>query len=73
MHSTQVDFRVAGLDCEDEAQAIARGLRGFPGVVELHVYPQSARVVLTYDPDRTSPDALKAQLTALGFPAHEGA
>ena len=72
MNSTQVDFRVAGLDCEHEAQAIERGLRGFPGVVELHVYPQSAKVVLTYDADRTSPDALKAQLTALGFPAHEG-
>ena len=72
MNTKQMDFRVAGLDCESEAAAIERGLRDFPGLVGLKVYAKSARVALSYDPDRTSPDALKEKLIALGFPAQEG-
>ncbi len=70
--SKQIDLRVANLDCESEAAAIERGLRDFPGLVGLKVYAKSARVALTYDPDRTSPEALKEKLNALGFPAQEG-
>ena len=72
MDTKQVDFRVAGLDCESEAAAIERGLRDYPGLVGLKVYAKSAKVALTYDPGSTSPDALKEKLTALGFPAHVG-
>lgn len=72
MSTEQIDFRVAGLDCESEAAAIERGLRDFPGLVELKVYAKSAKVALTYDPARTTPEVLKEKLEALGFPAQEG-
>ena len=72
MNTKQVDFRVAKLDCESEAAAIERGLRGAPGLIELKVYPKSAKVALTYDPGVATPDGFRASLNALGFPVQEG-
>jgi heavy metal translocating P-type ATPase len=72
MSGKQMDFRVSGLDCESEAAAIERGLKGFPGLTEVKVYPKSAKVALTFEPDKTSPDALKEKLESLGFPVQEG-
>jgi len=37
MGTKQIDLRVAGLDCESEAAAIERGLRGSPGLLALKV------------------------------------
>lgn len=72
MDTKQIDFRVGKLDCESEAAAIERGLKGFPGLVALKVYPKSAKVALTYDPRVTKPESFKDQLNALGFPVQEG-
>jgi heavy metal translocating P-type ATPase len=72
MSTKQVDFRVGKLDCESDAAAVERGLKGVPGLVGLKVYPKSAKVALTYDPGETSPEALKERLNALGFPVQEG-
>lgn len=72
MSTKQIDFRVGKLDCESDAAAIERGLKGVPGLVGLKVYPKSAKVALTYEPEAVSPEALKEKLTALGFPAQEG-
>lgn len=72
MSDKQLELRVANLDCEHDAAAIQRGLSDFPGLVGLRVYAKSAKVALTYAPDRTSPEALKEKLNALGFPAQEG-
>ncbi|HVZ18579.1 MAG TPA: cation-translocating P-type ATPase [Terriglobales bacterium] len=70
--SKQIDLRVANLDCEHDAAAIERGLKEFPGVNSLKVYPKTARVTLIYDPARTSLDELKGKLQTLGFPPQEG-
>ena len=70
--SKQIDLRVANLDCEHDAAAIERGLKEFPGLNALKVYPKAARVALTYDPARTSLDELKGKLQTLGFPPQEG-
>ncbi len=72
MRSEQIYFRVSNLDCEYDASAIKHELRSFTGLLDLKVYPITAKVVLTYDPERTSPKALKERLKALGFPAQEG-
>lgn len=72
MNTKQVDFRVGKLDCESEAAAIERGLKGSPGLIELKVYPKSAKVALTYDPRVATPDGFKDSLNALGFPVQEG-
>lgn len=72
MDSRQLDFRIAKLDCESDAAKIERGLADFPGLIGLKVYPKSAKVALVYEPEITSPAALKKKLKALGFPVQEG-
>lgn len=72
MDTKQIDFRIAKLDCESEAAAIQRGLRGFPGLIELKVYPKSAKVSLSYNADETTSEAFKERLNTLGFPVQEG-
>ncbi len=60
--------RVANLDCEHDAAAIERGLKGEPGLLALEVYPRSAKVVATYDPALISPEHIDRHLDELGFP-----
>ena len=71
-HTERLDVRVKGLDCEAEANAIRRGLEGFPGLVEAKVYPSAARVSLDFDPARTSARDLRDKLETLGFEPQEG-
>jgi Cd2+/Zn2+-exporting ATPase len=68
----RVEWRVQNMDCEHEADAIRRGLQGFPGLTGLNVYPRSAKVRLEYDPAATNPAALEAKLEQLGFPVLRG-
>ncbi len=71
--STQtLEWRVANLDCEHDAAAIERDLRGFPGLVDLKVYPKAAKVRLTFDPTATDAEALRHRLEELGFPPQKG-
>ena len=72
MNTQQLELRVANLDCEHDAAAIQRGLQGFAGLVGLQVYPKSAKVALTYDPNLTKPDTLREKLEELGFPPQKG-
>ncbi|MEM5774767.1 MAG: heavy metal translocating P-type ATPase, partial [Anaerolineaceae bacterium] len=58
--------------CEHDAANIERGLEGFAGLVGLKVYPKSAKVALTFNPDQTNPGALKQKLETLGFPPQKG-
>jgi Cd2+/Zn2+-exporting ATPase len=64
----RLDVRVAGLDCESDANAIRRGLNGTRGLEEIRVNPTAARVAILYDPTATSAEALRDRLAALGFP-----
>jgi Cd2+/Zn2+-exporting ATPase len=64
----RLDVRVAGLDCESDANAIRRGLAGTRGLADLRVNPTAARVTLLYDPRTTSAEAIRDRLAALGFP-----
>lgn len=73
MASQELQVRVAHLDCDSDAAAIRRGLERIDGISELQVYPKAAKVALRFDASRVSADAIKATLTDLGFPAHEGA
>lgn len=72
MNTKQLELRVANLDCEHDADAIERGLQGLPGIAELKVYPKSAKVAITYDPNATKPETLKEKLESLGFPPQKG-
>jgi Cd2+/Zn2+-exporting ATPase len=72
MEDKHVEFYVANLDCESEASAIQRGMDGFPGVEGLKVYAKSAKVSITFDPERVSSEELKEKLVLLGFPPQAG-
>lgn len=67
-----LELRVGNLDCEHDASTLERGLARFPGLTTVQVYPKSAKVALTFDPHATSPETLKDQLAALGFPPQQG-
>jgi len=68
----KIDLYVANLDCDHDAAAIERGMTNTPGLVDLRVYPKSAKVSLTFDPAVIQNDNLKAKLAAIGFPPQEG-
>lgn len=70
--SKRLELYVGNLDCEHDAAAIERGLASVAGIRELKVYPKSAKVALEYDAAATSPDALRDNLTTLGFPPQAG-
>ena len=68
----QLELRVANLDCEHDAATIQRGLRDAPGVLDLHVWPRSAKVRITFNPSAGSANAYRLTLHSLGFPVQEG-
>lgn len=65
---TSFEVRVRHLDCENEAAKIEAGLRGHDGVVEVRTFPKAGKVALTFEPSKTSREALEGALTSLGFP-----
>ncbi len=68
----QIELRVGNLDCEHDAANIERGLAGFTGLTNLEIYPKSAKVAISYDPELTKPEAIKEKLEALSFPQQKG-
>lgn len=72
MNQEKITIRVANLDCEHDAANIERGLEDFAGLVGLKVYPKSAKIDLTYNPEQTNPNALTQKLDTLGFPPPKG-
>lgn len=72
MDTKQVELRVANLDCDHDASALARSLSDYPGLVDLKIYPKSAKVKISYDADAVDPETLKQKLQQSGFPSQEG-
>ena len=66
--TSKADFYVDNLDCESEANAIRRGLGSVPGLVEVSVYPKSAKVSIEYAQATTTPEELAERLRAIGYP-----
>lgn len=63
-----VEYRVANLDCDHDAAALKRGMAETVSVANIAVYPKSAKVSLSYDPEAVSDGELKAKLSEIGFP-----
>jgi Cd2+/Zn2+-exporting ATPase len=72
MKAEQIDLRVTNLDCDGEAGAITRGLHGEPGIIDVRVWPKTARLHVTYDADTTNREAIEGRLQAMGFARQEG-
>ncbi|MBI5648356.1 MAG: cation-translocating P-type ATPase [Ignavibacteriae bacterium] len=72
--SDRITWRVANLDCENEARTIEKRLSAFPGLSELLVYPQTAKVSFIVGTGAPELESIKETLSELGFPIlHEGA
>lgn len=68
MSHERIELRVRNLDCENEAAAIQRGLKGTPGILEAKIYAKAAKVALKFEPSVVTRKDLEALLTKLGFP-----
>lgn len=66
--TTRFEVRVQHFDCENEAAKIEAGLRGHPGVVEVRTFAKAGKVALSFEPGKTSREAIERALTSLGFP-----
>ncbi|MGV3721001.1 MAG: heavy-metal-associated domain-containing protein [Actinomycetota bacterium] len=62
-----VSFTVDGMGCGGCAAGIATTLRGAPGVREAEVTFETRRASISYDPARTSPDALAEVIREEGY------
>jgi len=71
--SGKLDLRVTHLDCEHDASALRRALEAAPGIEALEVRPSAGSVSVRFDPQRTSPELIRRQLTDAGFPERDQA
>ena len=67
----RLEYRVANVDCENEAAAIERAFRDRPGVMRVEVAAKSARVLFDISADVPARE-LEARLAELGYPVVRG-
>jgi copper chaperone len=60
-------LNVTGMTCGGCENAVKRGLGRLDGVGEVVASHADARVVVTFDPERVSPDEIKARIGAMGY------
>jgi copper chaperone len=62
-----VTFNVQGMTCQGCVASVTRVLEATPGVASAHVDLAQARAEVSYDPARTSVDALKGAIEGAGY------
>ncbi len=67
--TTQITYKVHGLDCAEEVVALKAELDGKSGVEELEFDILNARMTVTYDPARIDPEAIVAAVASTGMKA----
>src|SRR5437867_662611 len=70
MKST-LELRIAELDCADEAHQIESALRRLDGVGEVRAAVSSRTAVVSYDPQRIQPEAIRQAVANLGMTVME--
>ncbi|HKZ17873.1 MAG TPA: cation transporter, partial [Geobacteraceae bacterium] len=63
----KIDIPVSGMDCMECAAHVRSSLESLPGVVSVDVLLSSAKLVISYDPDRTSAGAMKRAVKEAGY------
>jgi Cd2+/Zn2+-exporting ATPase len=58
---------VPDMDCASCAGKVETGLRGVDGITDLETMPTTGRVVVTYDPERTTEAALVEAIEGAGY------
>jgi len=65
----RVTLDVPSMNCSLCPIAVARVLRGQPGVLEASASLEAKSAVVIFDPDRTSADRLAKSVSDAGYPA----
>lgn len=58
------DFTIEGVHCYGTANALRKHIAGLPGLVSLIAYGGRRRVVIEYDPQQTSLEAMRQAIEA---------
>jgi heavy metal translocating P-type ATPase len=61
-------FRVANMDCDNDASRLRRSLESQPGLELLEIFASSGTVRLTVDEEALSQENVEAKLSEFGFP-----
>jgi copper chaperone CopZ len=60
-------LNVTGMTCGGCESAVKRGLSRLDGIGEVTASHAEARVAVTFDPNRVTPDEIKARVGAMGY------
>ncbi len=60
-------LNVTGMTCGGCENAVKRGLARLEGVGDVTASHAEAKVIVTYDATRVSPDQIKARIGAMGY------
>jgi Cd2+/Zn2+-exporting ATPase len=63
---------VPEMDCASCAAKVASALDGVPGVAAHETFPTTGRVVVTYDPDETTPEVVVGAIASAGYEVVDG-
>ena len=67
--SAKIDYKIQGMDCSEEVAILKKQVGSQPGVANMDFDVINARMTVTYDPARISPDELAAAVVAAGMKA----
>ncbi|MCE4604236.1 MAG: heavy-metal-associated domain-containing protein [Aeropyrum sp.] len=60
-------FKVSGIHCEGCAITIKTALATIPGVKNVNIATWENKVIVTYDPQQTTPDVIAEKIETLGY------
>jgi len=67
MPMEMLNMTVRGMRCESCARSLSASLRVLPGVHRVDAKAETGKTVVTYDPQKAQPSAIRRQIEACGF------
>ena len=62
-----LNLNVSGIHCGSCASALSASLRVLPGVHRVECHADTGKTVVTYDPQKAEPSAIRRQVQIAGF------
>lgn len=72
-HTTTARFVVQGMNCNSCAERIQEAVRQLPGIASVQVDLASGGVAVEHEPEKSTPEQIRQQIAAAGYPARESA
>ncbi|WP_058826425.1 heavy metal translocating P-type ATPase [Haloferax sp. Q22] len=71
-NSTRAEFSVPDMDCASCANKVESSVRKLDGVGDVDPRATTGRLVVGYDPDRTTPDDIRGNIEGAGYAVEDG-